>query len=41
MTTGEFNEDDLDKVCNQTYLINDIVNTYKKLIVVIVELYLL
>lgn len=30
MTTGEFNEDDLDKVCNQTYLIDDIVNTYKK-----------
>ena len=30
MTTGEFNEDDLDKACNQTYLIDDIVNTYKK-----------
>ena len=30
MTTGEFNEDDLDKACNQTYLIEDIINTYKK-----------
>lgn len=30
MTTGEFNEEDLDKACNQTYLIEDIINTYKK-----------
>lgn len=30
MSTGEFNEEDLDQACNQTYLINDIVETYKK-----------
>ena len=30
MSTGDFNEDDLDSVCNQTYLINDVVETYKK-----------
>lgn len=30
MSTGEFNEEDLDVACNQTYMINDIVETYKK-----------
>lgn len=30
MSTGEFNEEDLDQACNQTYMIEDIVNTYKK-----------
>lgn len=30
MGTGEFNEDDLDEACNQSYIIDDIVNSYKK-----------
>lgn len=29
MTTGEFNEDDLNEACNKSYIINDIVKTYK------------
>ena len=30
MTTGEFNETELDETCSQSYFINDIVETYKK-----------
>lgn len=30
MTTGEFNESELDETCSQSYFINDIVETYKK-----------
>ena len=30
-STGDFNEEDLDEVCNKNYIINDIVNTYKKI----------
>lgn len=30
-STGDFNEKDLDKACNQTYIINDIVESYKKI----------
>lgn len=30
-STGDFNEEDLDKACNQNYIIDDIVNTYKKI----------
>lgn len=30
MTTGEFNESELDETCSQSYFINDIVSTYKK-----------
>lgn len=30
MTTGEFNEKELDETCSQLYFINDIVETYKK-----------
>jgi superfamily II DNA or RNA helicase len=30
MSTGEFNESDLDEACNKNYIIEDIVNTYKK-----------
>lgn len=30
MTTGEFNEKELDETCSQSYFINDIVETYKK-----------
>jgi len=30
MTTGEFNETELDEKCSQSYFINDIVETYKK-----------
>lgn len=29
MNTGEFNEDDLDNACNKSYIIDDIVRTYK------------
>ena len=29
MSTGEFNEDDLDNACNKSYIIDDIVRTYK------------
>lgn len=30
MTTGEFNEHELDETCSQSYFIDDIVKTYKK-----------
>lgn len=30
MTTGEFNESEMDETCSQSYFINDIVETYKK-----------
>ena len=30
MTTGEFNEKELDETCSQSYFINDIVETHKK-----------
>jgi superfamily II DNA or RNA helicase len=30
MSTGDFNEVDLDEACNQNYIIDDIVNSYKK-----------
>ena len=29
MNTGEFNEDDLDVACNKSYIIDDIIKTYK------------
>lgn len=30
MTTGEFNEDELEQKCSESYFVNDIITTYKK-----------